>query len=61
VRADDTRRFKRPVAAQYVEALAQALRRVPGVGRAKIAGSYRRCRETVGDLDLLATAVTAAR
>jgi DNA polymerase (family 10) len=56
VRADTARRFKRPVAAQYAEALAAALRSVPGVSRLEIAGSYRRCRETVGDIDLLVTA-----
>jgi len=56
VRADTARRFKRPVAAQYAEALASALRSVPGVSRLEIAGSYRRCRETVGDIDLLVTA-----
>ena len=56
VRADTARRFKRAVAAQYAEALAAALRTVPGVGRVEIAGSYRRCRETVGDIDLLVTA-----
>lgn len=56
VRTDTKRRFKRPVAAQYAEALAAALRAVPGVTRVEIAGSYRRCRETVGDIDLLVTA-----
>ncbi len=59
-RADSARRFKRPVAAQYVEALAAALRAVPGVTRVEIAGSYRRCRETVGDIDLIATAADSA-
>ena len=49
------RRFLRPVAAQYGEALLAYLRAVPGVKRAEIAGSYRRCRETVGDLDILVT------
>ena len=60
VRSDTTRRFKRPVAAQYAEALAAALRAVSGVGRVDIAGSYRRCRETVGDIDLLVTAQHSA-
>ncbi len=60
VRTDTARRFKRPVAAQYAEALAAALRAVPGVTRVEIAGSYRRCRETVGDIDLLVTAPDSA-
>lgn len=60
VRTDTARRFKRPVAAQYAEALAAALRAVPGVTRLEIAGSYRRCRETVGDIDLLVTAQDSA-
>lgn len=40
------------VAAPFV----QWLQRVPGVKRVTVAGSFRRCRETVGDLDILATA-----
>ena len=58
--ADASRRFRRPVAAQYAEALAAQLRKVKGVGRVEIAGSYRRCKETVGDIDLLATAADSA-
>jgi DNA polymerase (family 10) len=50
------RRILRPVAAQYGETLLRYLRRVPGVRRAEIAGSFRRCRETVGDLDILVDA-----
>lgn len=37
------------------------LDKVPGVKRASIAGSLRRMRETVGDLDVLAAATTPAR
>jgi DNA polymerase (family 10) len=43
------------------EALAAALRRVRGVERVAIAGSVRRCRETVGDLDLLVTSTQPQR
>ena len=48
-------RILRSVAAQYGEALLDYLRAVDGVKRAEIAGSYRRCRDTVGDLDILVT------
>ncbi|MHB0984258.1 MAG: DNA polymerase/3'-5' exonuclease PolX [Sulfuricella sp.] len=51
------RRFKLVVAAQYAEALRTCLAAVPGVKQVTIAGSFRRMRETVGDLDILATAM----
>lgn len=44
------------VAAQYAEPLRRYLASVPGVTRAEVAGSYRRGRDTVGDLDLLVCA-----
>ncbi|HUY03266.1 MAG TPA: DNA polymerase/3'-5' exonuclease PolX [Rhodocyclaceae bacterium] len=50
------RRFKLATAAQYAEALVAWLQRLPGVKQVTIAGSYRRMRETVGDLDILVTA-----
>lgn len=42
------------------EEIVADLKRVPGVVRAEIAGSYRRRRETVGDLDILVTAENSA-
>jgi DNA polymerase (family 10) len=50
------RRHKLSVAAQYGEQIAAYLRAVAGVVRVEIAGSFRRMRETVGDLDVLVTA-----
>jgi DNA polymerase (family 10) len=49
-------RFKLVVAAQYGEALRAYLLAVPGVEQVTIAGSFRRMRETVGDLDILVSA-----
>lgn len=49
-------RFKLVTAAQYAEPLADYLRRIAGVKQVTVAGSYRRARETVGDLDLLVAA-----
>ena len=49
-------RFKLAIAAQYAEALASWLGRTAGVRKVMVAGSFRRMRETVGDLDILVTA-----
>lgn len=50
------RRFKLAVAAQYAQSLTAFLQAVPGVAQVTVAGSFRRMRETVGDLDILVTA-----
>jgi len=55
-RLSKARRFKLAVAAQYAEPLVSHLRTARGVGDVVIAGSFRRMRETVGDLDILVTA-----
>ncbi|MGH6954016.1 MAG: DNA polymerase/3'-5' exonuclease PolX [Alphaproteobacteria bacterium] len=49
-------RFKRAAVAPVVDALIEHLAASPGVGRVVAAGSYRRAKETVGDVDILATA-----
>jgi DNA polymerase (family 10) len=54
-------RYKLATAAQYAQAYADYLGRSPGVGRVVLAGSFRRMRETVGDLDILATAAAPAQ
>jgi DNA polymerase (family 10) len=56
-----TRRRTRDARVGWVEAeqvakpLVEALAAVPGVQAAVVAGSFRRCRKTVGDLDILVT------
>lgn len=56
LRAEGEReRTRRDVAEERVEPLLEFLRGLEGVGRAEAAGSYRRKKETVGDLDILAT------
>jgi len=59
--AAESRRFKLAVAAQYAEPLRKYLEKIPGVDQAVLAGSYRRFRETVGDLDILVTAIEPER
>lgn len=55
-----SRRFKLAVAAQYAGHLIAHVQRAPGIDRVSAAGSLRRCRDTVGDIDLLATVNDAA-
>lgn len=50
------RRFKLATAAQYADALRAFLQAIPGVAQVTVAGSFRRMRETVGDIDILVTA-----
>ena len=48
-------RLRISVAEEYAAGLVDYLRSLPGVGEAVAAGSFRRRRETVGDLDILAS------
>ena len=50
-------RLKLALAESYVGPLLGWLRGAPGIDQLIVAGSYRRCRETVGDIDILATAL----
>ncbi|WP_025918494.1 DNA polymerase/3'-5' exonuclease PolX [Herminiimonas sp. CN] len=58
--AGQAARMQRPLAARYAEALVAYLQRVPGVERVVVAGSYRRLKDTVGDLDILVTAAAGS-
>jgi len=49
-------RFKISEAEVYIDSLIGYLKQVGGVRRVVAAGSFRRCRETIGDLDILTTA-----
>ncbi len=53
--AEEATRFKLAIAAQYAEPLVAYLGKSRNVKQVVIAGSYRRFRETVGDLDILVT------
>jgi DNA polymerase (family X) len=49
-------RFKLAAVEGLAAPLIDYLRKAPGVGQVTVAGSYRRCQETVGDIDIVATA-----
>ena len=48
-------RFLRAEVVEFVDSLLEYLRAIPGVKKVVAAGSYRRRRSTVGDIDLLVT------
>lgn len=56
-----SRRLPLSVAGQYAKPLREYLASLPGVSRVEVAGSFRRGRETVGDLDVLASAASGAK
>jgi len=55
-RADKQTRFKIAAVDPYVASLLSYLKKTTGVEQAVVAGSFRRSRETVGDLDILVAA-----
>jgi DNA polymerase (family 10) len=59
-RVTTPKRIKRPVAEDIAAPLLRHVREAPGVTKAAVAGSYRRCKETVGDLDIVAAAAGSA-
>ncbi len=58
-KTEEGKRFLRASTAEYAAALVEYLRAAPGVGRVEVAGSFRRAKETVGDLDILVVAKPA--
>jgi DNA polymerase (family 10) len=55
-RMSEAKRFKLAIATQYAESFIAYLKASGGVEQIVAAGSYRRAKETIGDLDLLVTA-----
>lgn len=58
--ASGPQRMAWPIAAEYAEPLRTYLQSLPEVARAEVAGSYRRGRDTIGDLDLLVSSRSGA-
>jgi DNA polymerase (family 10) len=56
----EEQRVLRATAVQYADELVRYLQATPGAEKVEAAGSLRRCRETVGDLDIVATASKGA-
>jgi len=56
-RPEGQSRFKLAAVEGVVASLIEHLQQAPGIGHVTVAGSYRRCQETVGDIDIVATAV----
>ena len=54
------KRFLISVAREAAEAIVEDLRQLPSIGEVSVAGSCRRCQETCGDLDVLATSEDSA-
>jgi DNA polymerase (family 10) len=54
-REEVERRVSLAEAKVFADALVRHLKQAPGIGHLEVAGSFRRHKETVGDLDLLAT------
>jgi DNA polymerase (family 10) len=59
VHTQHQRRFKLAIAAQYVQSLVSYLCATDETAKIVVAGSYRRRKETVGDLDILAATADA--
>jgi DNA polymerase (family X) len=60
VHASDEHRTLRATAIQYAEEVTRYLRETKGVEHVELAGSLRRCRETVGDIDVLVASTDPA-